>query len=55
MAKKNKKKKDIIDGAMDMVSHTDISDGVWDMFSKTGEVGYYLLYKSLGDNGNIPK
>ncbi len=58
MAKKRKIKSrntNLVDDTIDALSNADFADGVWEMFSKTGEAGYYLLYKSLNDNGNIPK
>ncbi len=37
--KKNKKKKSF-------------ADELWDTFSKTGDIGLYLLYKNLNGNNN---
>ncbi len=40
MAKKKKKDKKTL------------ADQVWDTFERTGELGFYLLYRNLNGNGN---
>ncbi len=48
MAKKKNKDKNV----NDLIANRNL-DTVWNSFEQTGELGFYLLYKKLKDEGEI--